>query len=85
MIRDDGELQITLERIAHFQRQLTHLRHVEANPANYRLSAAGYLAEVDRMNLEVREYLSLHPSELPATVVAVPRNPKGSSMAPSQG
>ena len=68
MIRDDGELQVTLERIAHFQRQLTQLRRVEVNAANYRLSAAGYLAEVDRMNLEVREYLSLHPSELPATV-----------------
>ncbi len=24
----------------------------------------GGLAEIDRMNLEVREYLSLHPSEL---------------------
>lgn len=68
MIRDDGELQVTLERIAHFQRQLTQLRRVEANVANYRLSAAGYLAEVDRMNLEVREYLSLHLSELPAAV-----------------
>ena len=68
MIRDDGELQVTLERIVHFQQQFTHLRRVEANVANYRLSAAGYLAEVDRMNLEVREYLSLHPSELPAAV-----------------
>ena len=68
MIRDDGELEVTLERIAHFQRQLTHLRRVEVNADNYRLSAAGYLAEVERMNLEVREYLSLHPSELPATV-----------------
>ena len=68
MIRDDGKLRVTLERIAHFQRQLTQLRRVEVNAANYRLSAAGYLAEVDRMNLEVREYLSLHPSELPATV-----------------
>ena len=41
MIRDDGELQVTLERIAHFQRQLTQLRRVEVNAANYRLSAAG--------------------------------------------
>lgn len=68
MIRNDQELRATLERIAHFQRQLEHLRRVEANPTNYRLSAAGFLAEVDRMNLEVREYLSLHPSEVPATV-----------------
>jgi hypothetical protein len=40
------------------------LRQVETNPINYHLSASGYLAELDRMNLEIREYLSLHPSEM---------------------
>ena len=64
MIRNSQELEATLERIRRFQRQVEHLRQVETNPENYRLSAGGYLAEVDRMNLEVREYLSLHPSEL---------------------
>jgi hypothetical protein len=64
MIRNNEELEVTLERIRRFQRQIEHLRQVETNPENYRLSAGGYLAEVDRMNLEVREYLSLHPSEL---------------------
>lgn len=64
MIRNNEELEATLERIRRFQRQVEHLRQVETNPENYRLSAGGYLAEVDRMNLEVREYLSLHPSEL---------------------
>jgi hypothetical protein len=68
MIRDDRELHATLERIAHFQRQVEHLRSVETNPANYRLSATGFLAEIDRMNLAVREYLLLHPSELPTAV-----------------
>jgi len=34
------------------------------NPTNYSLSAEGYLAEIDRMNLEVRDYLSAHPSEI---------------------
>jgi len=63
MIHSDVELHATLERIAHFQRQLEHLRRVETSPVNYRLSASGFLAEIDRMNLEVREYLSLHPSE----------------------
>jgi hypothetical protein len=29
----------------------------------YRLSSSGFLAEVDRMQLEVRDYLALHPSE----------------------
>jgi hypothetical protein len=59
MIGNDHELAATLERIRHFQAQLAHLRKVEANPTNYRLSASGFLAEIDRMQLEVREYLSL--------------------------
>ena len=69
MIRNDQELQVTLERIGYFQRQVRHLREVETNPANYRLSVKGYLAELDRMYLEVRDYLWLHPSEL--TEIAV--------------
>lgn len=64
MIRNDQELQVTLERIGYFQRQVKHLRAVETNPANYRLSVKGYLAELDRMYLEVRDYWWLHPSEL---------------------
>jgi hypothetical protein len=63
MIRNDQELEAMKERIRYFQQQVEKLRRVETNPQNYRLSASGYLAEVDRMNLEVREYLSLHPSE----------------------
>ena len=31
---------------------------------NYELSAGGFLAEIDRMKLEVSAYLSIHPSEL---------------------
>jgi hypothetical protein len=64
MIRNDQELEATKERIRYFQQQVEILRRVETNPQNYRLSAGGFLAEIDRMNLEVREYLSLHPSEL---------------------
>ena len=64
MIRNDQELEAAKERITYFQQQVEKLRQVETNPQNYRLSAGGYLAEIDRMNLEVREYLSLHPSEL---------------------
>lgn len=67
MISNDDELRATLERIAHLQKQVEHSRRVETNPTNYRLSAAGFLAEIDRMNLEVRGYLSLHPREV-ATV-----------------
>ena len=67
MIANDQELSATLERIQRFQAQVAHLRRVETNPTNYRLAASGFLAEVDRMQLEVREYLSLHPAELAAS------------------
>jgi len=67
MIANDEVLEATLERIRHFQRQVAHLRKVETNPANYRLSASGFLAEIDRMQLEVREFLSMDPVELAAT------------------
>ena len=66
MIANDHELQVTLDRIARFQAQVAHLRQVEAKPANYHAAASGFLAEIDRMQLEVREYLSTHPTELEA-------------------
>ena len=64
VIENDKELDATLERVRCFRLQVLALRHVEPNPLNYRLSAGGYLAEIDRMNLLVREYLSLHPGEI---------------------
>ena len=57
MIRNDQEPEATLERIQSFQRKVEKLRQVETNPQSYRASASGFLSEVDRMNLEVREYL----------------------------
>ena len=64
MIVNDQELNVTLDRIAKFQGQMVHLRKVETNLENYQASVSGYLAEIDRMQLEVREYLSTHPAEL---------------------
>ena len=64
MIKNDQELEATLERIRHFQAQVRHLRKMETNPTNYRLSASGFIAEIDRMQLEVREYFSLLPSQV---------------------
>ena len=64
MISDDQQLSVTLERINRLQAQVAHLRRVETNPANYRASASGFLAEIDRMQLEVRDYLGTHPAEL---------------------
>lgn len=63
MIANDTQLQATLERIAWFQQQIVHLRKSETNAANFRASASGFLAEIDRMQLEVREYLSFLPTE----------------------
>lgn len=55
-----------LERIEYFQAQIAYLRKMETNPANYHAAVSGFLSELDRMQLEVREYLSLHPAELAA-------------------
>ena len=62
MIANDRELQTTLERITWFQKQVAQLRRTETNPENYRASVSGFLAEIDRMQLEVREYFSFLPS-----------------------
>jgi hypothetical protein len=63
MIANDQELQTTLERIARFHQQVAHLRRTETNPANYRAAVSGFLAEIDRMQLEVREYYNVLPAE----------------------
>ena len=64
MITNDQQLQTTRERIAWFQDQVAHLQRTESNPVNDRAASSGFLAEIDRMQLDVREYLSLHPTEL---------------------
>jgi hypothetical protein len=63
MIANDQELQTTLDRIAWFQQQVAHLRRTQTNPVNYRAAASGFLAEIDRMQLEVREYFCVLPTE----------------------
>ena len=68
MIANDRELKVTLDRIAQLQAQVAQLRNTETNPVNYRAAVPGFLTEIDRMQLEVREYLSLHPRELTTAV-----------------
>jgi hypothetical protein len=63
MIANDLELQTTLDRIAWFQQQVAHLRKSESNPENYRAAVTGFWAEIDRMQLDVREYFRFLPSE----------------------
>ena len=63
MIGNDTELEVTLARIRRMQDQLALLRRTETNTTNYRLSSSGFIAEIDRMQLDVREYLST-PADL---------------------
>jgi hypothetical protein len=63
MIGNDRELQTTLERITWFQQQIAHLRKTETSPVNYRAATSGFLAEIDRMQLDVREYFCHLPDE----------------------
>jgi hypothetical protein len=69
MIDNDKELDTTLERVRRFEQQVARLRNVEPNSENYRTSAGGFLAEIDRMNLEIRDYLWSHPADRAAVAV----------------
>lgn len=62
MIKNDIELEASLQRIQRFLDLVINMRKVEKNTSTYEASAGGFLAEIARMNLEVNEYLSLHPS-----------------------
>ncbi len=63
MIQNDEQLHAAQKRIEWFQNQIAQVRKVETNLANYRSSVSGFLAEIDRMQLEVREYFSCLPTE----------------------
>jgi hypothetical protein len=66
MINSTEELKTTMERIARFQQQVMAVRAVATSPENYRASAGGYLAEIDRMMLDVRDYLWTPPATPPS-------------------
>ncbi len=63
MIQNDLELEGTQERLAFFCRLVANIRKVES-AENFPLMASGYLAEIEKMNAEVIEYLKRHPSEI---------------------
>ena len=62
MIQNDQELECTQERITFFGRLVAQMRKIES-PENFPFMASGYLAEIDRMNEEVVEYLKRHSGE----------------------
>ncbi len=68
MIKNDIELQATLERIQRFTDMVIGMRGIEKNISTYEDSAGGFLAEIAKMNLEVNEYLALHPKRFEINV-----------------
>ena len=56
MITNDQELQVTQERIAHFQRWLVQIRQT-ARPEEFEAVTSGYRLEIEKMQAEVLEYL----------------------------
>jgi hypothetical protein len=62
MIHNDVELGCTQERIAFFARLVANMRQVE-KPENFKYMASGYLAEIEKMHVEVMKYLRRHASE----------------------
>lgn len=61
MIANETELNVTLKRIERLQMQIAEIRRTESNAANYRASVSGFVSEIDRLQLEVREYLLSYP------------------------
>lgn len=57
MIANDKELAVTRERIAMFEQMLEQLRQTE-RPENWPYVSSGYLAEIERMQREMLDYLA---------------------------
>jgi hypothetical protein len=62
MIHNDIELKVTQDRIAQFQSWVAQFR-VTTPPAEFKLMAGAYLAEIEKMHAEVMEYLRRHATE----------------------
>src|SRR5580704_8652092 len=58
MIANRQQLQTTLERITWCESQTARLRKTEPNRASYLAAASGLLAEIKRLQQEVRDYFS---------------------------
>ena len=56
MITNEKELEVTQERIAHFQHWLADLRRT-ARPEEFRAITSSYRLEIERMQAEVLDYL----------------------------
>jgi hypothetical protein len=63
MIRNDTELQAAQERILLFERILAEARRTYT-PSTYQAMAEGYLMEIEKLQAEIREYLSRTPEPI---------------------
>jgi hypothetical protein len=63
MIQNDVELECTLERIVYFCRFVAGMR-VSVQREIFPSMAGGFLAEVEKMNAEVIEYLSRQSQDM---------------------
>jgi hypothetical protein len=63
MIQNDTELHAAQERILRFERLLAEARKTYS-ASNYQAMADGYLTEIDRMQAEIRTYLSGVPEPI---------------------
>ncbi len=65
MIRNDVELQAAQEYVLRFERILAAARG-RYTPETYEAMATSYLAEIERVNSEITEYLRRAPSGVEA-------------------
>lgn len=65
MIKNDQELKVTRERISYFLDLLTRLR-LSSRPEELALVTGGYRAEVEKMQREVLDYLTLPANKVTA-------------------
>ena len=69
MILNDEELKGTQARIAYFEDLLSQMRKV-ASAELFPSMASGYRSEIEKMQIEVLEYLTRHESQPPPARVA---------------
>lgn len=62
MIQNDQELKTTQERVAYFEGLVAQFRVTVAAP-EFDLMPGGYLAEIEKMNTEILQYLRRHPTQ----------------------
>lgn len=65
MIQNDQELAVTRDRIAYFLDLLVRLR-MSSRPEELALVTSGYRAEVERMQREMLDYLTLPATQTSA-------------------